>query len=386
MSNGILLVTGGAGFIGGAVCAAALDAGWSVRVLDSLRPDVHGSTPVMDDRIDFRHHDVRDAAAVASALDGVTVVCHQAAKVGLGVDFADAPDYVSSNEMGTATLLAGMAAAGVGRLVLASSMVVYGEGAYSKATRAGGGASGPTPLTRPAPRAVSDLDAGRFDPLGADGEPLHPELIDEESILDPRNVYAATKLGQEFLASAWSRATGGVAAALRYHNVYGPRMPQNTPYAGVASLFRSSIERGEAPRVFEDGKQRRDFVHVRDVASANLAAIGWTSTGPPGSFRAFNVGSGDVHTIGDVAAALTRHAVGPAPIVTGEYRLGDVRHITASSERLRAELEWMPSVTFEDGMREFATAPLRAAVQAPPPSAPWRPVGSGASREPSAWD
>ncbi len=347
-----LLVTGGAGFIGSAVVDTALAAGWDVRVLDSLRSDVHGGPVAPVPGVEFIEGDVRDAAVVARVLDGVGAVSHQAAKVGLGVDFADAPDYVSSNDVGTAVLLAEMARAGTGRLVLASSMVVYGEGAYS-------GAHG---IRRPAPRRVEDLDAGRFDPLDEDGAPLTPMPIDEGFALDPRNVYAATKLAQEHLASAWSRATGGTVAALRYHNVYGPGMPQNTPYAGVASLFRSALERGDAPRVFEDGAQRRDFVHVRDVASANLAAADWTDS-MQATFRAFNVGSGDVHTIGDLANALSRHAKGPAPLVTGEYRLGDVRHITASSTRLRDELGWMPSVAFDDGMREFATAPLRAAVR-----------------------
>lgn len=345
-----LLVTGGAGFIGGAVVEAALAAGTQVRVLDSLRSDVHGGSPDTDPRVEMIHADVRDPEALAAALVGVELVCHQAAKVGLGVDFSDAPDYVGSNDLGTATLLAAMTAAGIRRLVLASSMVVYGEGAYS----------GPAGLTRPAPRAVADLDAGRFDPLDDDGNPLVPELIDEDAPLDPRNVYAASKLAQEYLASAWCRATGGTAAALRYHNVYGPGMPQNTPYAGVASLFRSAVERGEAPRVFEDGGQRRDFVHVRDVASANLAALAWTP--PPGTFRAFNVGSGIVHTIGELAQQVSLHSGGLPPVVTGEYRLGDVRHITASSTRLKSELGWQPAVGFEEGMREFATAPLRAAV------------------------
>jgi dTDP-L-rhamnose 4-epimerase len=348
-----VLVTGGAGFIGGAVVAAALDAGMRVRVLDSLRSDVHGGRPDLDPRADFVEADVRDASALGAALRDVTIVCHQAAKVGLGVDFADAPDYVSSNELGTATLLAAMTSAGIGRLVLASSMVVYGEGAYS----------GPAGVTRPAPRSVTDLSAGRFDPVDDDGVPLVPELLTEDAPPDPRNVYAATKLAQEYLAAAWSRATGGRAAALRYHNVYGPGMPQNTPYAGVASLFRSAIERGEAPRVFEDGGQRRDFVSVRDVAAANVAAIAWTDAAPAGRFRAFNVGSGVVHTVGEVAARLSADAGGPAPVVTGEFRLGDVRHITASSERIRTELGWAPRVSFDDGMREFATAPLRAAVR-----------------------
>jgi dTDP-L-rhamnose 4-epimerase len=346
-----LLVTGGAGFIGSAIVAAALDRGDDVRVLDSLRDDVHGGDPVIDPRVDFRRGDVRDEAVVREALVDIDVVCHQAAKVGLGVDFSDAPDYVSSNELGTAVLLAGMAAGGVRRLVQASSMVVYGEGAYV-------GSQG---ATRPAARRVEDLDAGQFDPLDDDGGPLAPALIDEDAPLDPRNVYALSKLSQEYLANSWSRSTGGVAASLRYHNVYGPGMPQNTPYAGVASLFRSALERGEAPRVFEDGRQRRDFVHVRDVAAANLAAIDWTERAT-GS-RAFNVGSGVVHTIGEIAEQLSEHSGGQRPVVTGEYRLGDVRHITASSDRLKSELGWAPLVSFEDGMREFATAPLRAAAR-----------------------
>jgi dTDP-L-rhamnose 4-epimerase len=348
-----LLVTGGAGFIGSAIVAGALERGWSVRVLDSLRPDVHGAHPQLDPRVELIVGDVRDAELCARALDGIDVVSHQAAKVGLGVDFSDAPDYVGSNDLGTAVLLAAMAAAGTRRLVVASSMVVYGEGAYRSAT-------GPA---RPAPRRAEDLDAGRFDPLDEHGHPLEPELIDEDARLDPRNVYAITKLAQEQLATSWARSTCGRAVALRYHNVYGPGMPQNTPYAGVASLFRSAIERGEAPRVYEDGGQRRDFVHVRDIASANLAALDWTESAADAAFRAFNVGSGDIHTIGQLAEQLSLSSGGLAPIVTGEYRLGDVRHITASSERLRSELGWAPSVSFEDGMREFASAPLRAAVR-----------------------
>lgn len=347
-----LLVTGGAGFIGGAIVDAALGRGETVRVLDSLRADVHGGTPEFDPRVQFVRGDVRDDTLLAEVLDGVDVVCHQAAKVGLGVDFADAPDYVSSNDFGTAVLLAAMAARSIRRLVIASSMVVYGEGAYR-------GRDGPT---RPAARTVHDLDAGRFDPRDATGGELSPELIREDDPLDPRNVYALTKLAQEHLAASFARSTGASVIALRYHNVYGPLMPQNTPYAGVASLFRSAIERGEAPRVFEDGCQRRDFIHVADVARANLTAIDATAAAGTHTFRAYNVGSGTVHTIGDLASAVSEHAGGPPPVVTGEYRLGDVRHITASSERLRAELGWAPRVSFDEGMREFATAPLRAAV------------------------
>ncbi|MGU3410476.1 NAD-dependent epimerase/dehydratase family protein [Microbacterium sp. M1A1_1b] len=353
-----LLVTGGAGFIGSAIVRRAIADGHEVRVLDSLRADVHGDpTAVLHELertgIEVVHGDVRDRIALEAALDGIEVVCHQAAKVGLGVDFQDAPDYVSTNDAGTAHVLAAMDSAGIGRLVVASSMVVYGEGAYATADG--------TPM-RPPARRREDLDAGRFDPIGPDGQPLVPGLIDESAALDPRNVYAQTKVAQEHLASSWARATGGRAVALRYHNVYGPGMPANTPYAGVASLFRSAIARGEAPRVFEDGRQRRDFVHVDDVAGANLASIGATATMSDDSFRAFNVGSGTVHTIGDMAAAIAGTA-GLQPVVTGEYRLGDVRHVTASSARIADELGWRAEVDFERGMREFADAPLRAAVR-----------------------
>ena len=141
---------------------------------------------------------------------------------------------------------------------------------------------------------------------------------------------------------------------LRYHNVYGPRMPRDTPYAGVAAIFRSALAAGRAPRVFEDGGQRRDFVHVRDVAAANVLALEWTADAGTGWSRAFNVGSGTPHTVGDLAAGLAKATGGPTPVVTGEYRLGDVRHVTASNERLRKELGWEPAVDFGDGLAEFA--------------------------------
>jgi dTDP-L-rhamnose 4-epimerase len=278
-------------------------------------------------------------------------VCHQAAMVGLGVDFADAPEYVSHNDLGTAVLLAAMAGAGVRRLVLAGSMVVYGEGRYTCARHG---------TVRPGPRAVADLDAGRFEPpCPVCGAALSPGLVGEDAPVDPRNVYATTKLTQEHLAASWARATGGSAVALRYHNVYGPGMPRDTPYAGVASFFRSALARGEAPRVFEDGGQRRDFVHVRDVAAANVAALEASSR--DGALTSYNTGSGEPHTVGEMARELAEAYGGPQPVVTGEYRLGDVRHITADSARLRAELGWKAAVGFPQGMRVFAGAGMRGA-------------------------
>jgi dTDP-L-rhamnose 4-epimerase len=342
-----VLVTGGAGFIGAHVVSALLDAGHDVRVLDALLPEVHaGGWPrSLDARAERVHADVRDQ----QALDGVDAVCHQAAMVGLGVDLQDLPLYVGHNDLGTAVLLAAMERAGIGRLVLASSMVVYGEGRYSCAEHG---------VVRPGPRDETTLQAGGFEPpCPVCGRPLDPGTVPEDAPLDPRNVYAASKTAQEHLTASWARASGGTAVALRYHNVYGPHMPKDTPYAGVASLFRSALERGEAPRVFEDGAQRRDFVHVRDVAQANLLALG---AGTPGALTPYNVASGVPHTVGDLARELARAAGGPEPVVTGQYRLGDVRHVVASAERARAELGFTARVSFEDGVLEFATAPLRA--------------------------
>ena len=337
-----VLLTGGAGFIGLRVLADLLGRGHDVRVLDSLRPDVHhGDAPPVPAGVDLVRADVRDADAVGGALRGVDAVCHLAAKVGLGVDVGDLPDYAGSNDLGTAVLLAAMAGSGVGRLVLASSMVVYGEG------RGLCPEHGPV---GPAPRRPADLESGRFEPpCPACGRMLAPALVDEDAPLDPRNAYAASKVAQEHLSASWARSTGGSVAAMRYHNVYGPGMPRDTPYAGVAAIFLSALRRGEAPAVYEDGRQRRDFVHVDDVAAATVTAL----ERHPGGSRAFNVGSGTVRTVGDMAASLARALDGPPPLVTGRFRLGDVRHITADSARVRTELGWTPRVLFADGMREL---------------------------------
>ncbi|MFI1096398.1 NAD-dependent epimerase/dehydratase family protein [Streptomyces sp. NPDC020917] len=348
-----VLVTGGAGFIGSHIVAELAARGHEPVVLDALLPAAHAMPPAAPPAgaAAFFHEDVRDGEAVGRALRGVTAVCHQAAMVGLGKDMADTPAYVGCNDLGTAELLAAMAREGVRNLVLAGSMVVYGEGRYDCARHG---------RVIPGPRAEHDLAAGRFEPpcphCGAD---LRPGLVTEDAPADPRSVYAATKLAQEHLASAWARATGGRAVSLRYHNVYGPGMPRDTPYAGVASYFRSALARGLAPRVFEDGGQRRDFVHVTDVAAANVRALEAVADRPGGSFRAYNTGSGTPHTVGDLATALATASGGPVPVVTGEFRLGDVRHVTASSARLRDELGWRPSVEFAAGVAEFARARLR---------------------------
>ena len=342
-------MTGGAGFIGSHVADRLAADGHEPVVYDALIPEAHGgqAPPWVGGLV---RGDVRDEDALRAVLGGVDAVCHQAAMVGHGVDAADAPAYAAHNDLGTAVLLAAMYAAGVSRLVLAGSMVVYGEGRYT--CREHG-------VVRPGPRASADVAAGRFEPpCPVCGRDLDPGLVPEDAPLDPRSTYAATKLAQEHLAAAWARQTGGAVWSLRYHNVYGSRMPRDTPYSGVASVFRSALERGEPPRVMEDGRQRRDFVHVSDVAAANVLAL----TTPRPGFTPVNICSGEPHTVGDLAAGLARAMRGPDPVVVGGARPGDVRHVVADPARARALLGFTARVGFADGVRAFATDPLRAAA------------------------
>lgn len=340
-----VLLTGAAGFIGTRVATALADAGHEVVAVDAMLAAAHG--PAAELPPDVRRVDVRDAAALAPLMKGVEVVCHQAAVVGAGVDAADAPSYGSHNDFGTTVLLAEMFATGCRRLVLASSMVVYGQGRYE---------CGEHGLVDPLPRTRADLDAGVFEHrCPACGEPVRWRLVDEEAPLRPRSLYAASKTAQEHYALAWAESTGGSVTALRYHNVYGPGMPRDTPYSGVAAIFRSALEAGDVPRVFEDGGQMRDFVHVDDVAAANVAAVDANLDG----FSAFNVCSGRPISILEVATELCETRGEVLPLVTGQYRSGDVRHIVADPRRAAEVLGFRAAVDPRDGLREFAYAPLR---------------------------
>jgi dTDP-L-rhamnose 4-epimerase len=340
-----ILLTGAAGFIGARIAAALADAGHDVVAVDAMLSNAHGSGVEAPEGVE--RVDVRDAAALGPLLEGVDVVCHQAAVVGAGVDAADAPSYGSHNDYATSVLLAEMFAAGCQRLVLASSMVVYGQGRYACAEHG---------LVDPLPRTRADLDAGVFEhrcPIG--GEQLAWRSVDEDAPLRPRSLYAASKVAQEHYALAWSEAVGGSVVALRYHNVYGPHMPRDTPYSGVAAIFRSELEAGDVPRVFEDGKQMRDFVHVDDVAAANIAAI----ENHPDGFTAANVCSGRPISILEMANELCEARGDAPPVVTGQYRSGDVRHIVASPHCAEELLGFRAVVDPRDGLREFAYAPLR---------------------------
>lgn len=343
-----VLLTGAAGFIGQHVAETVKAAGHDVVGLDALLPQAHGADATLPPGI--VRGDVREPAHLDPLLRGVDVVSHQAAMVGNGVDAQDLPDYATHNDYGTAVLLAAMARAGVDKLVLASSMVVYGDGRYMCPQ------DGDVP---PAPRREDDLSQGRYDPRCpvCDG-PITWHLIAESTPFAPRTSYAASKVAQEHYADAWCTLENARCTALRYHNVYGPGMPADTPYSGVAALFRSAIARGEAPRVFEDGEQVRDFVHVHDLARANLAAIETIGDHAPG-LRPYNICSGQTYTIGQMAERLSRAAGGKSPITTGDYRAFDVRHVAASPEAARGGLGFEAKIGPDEGIAELATAPLR---------------------------
>jgi dTDP-L-rhamnose 4-epimerase len=352
-----VLLTGAAGFIGSTIADLLLARGDELVAVDLLLPKAHGvdgarGTQWAPDNLIVG--DIRDRELVERLLPGVDVVCHQAAMVGLGVDAGDAPDYAGHNVLGTAVLLAAMAASGVRSVVQASSMVVYGEGRYLCARHGD---------VRPGPRLPEALTAGDFDPpCPVCGAPLQWAPISEDAPLDPRNTYAASKLAQEHFAAAWARQTSSSVTSLRYHNVYGPRMPRDTPYAGVAAIFRSALESGRAPRVYEDGGQMRDFIHVHDIAAANLAAIDRLAASPAtsgGQVLACNISTGDPHTVGQLAAALAMAMGGRAPEVVGGGRAGDVRHVVADPALAARVLGFRASRPFAQGIGEFATAPMR---------------------------
>ncbi len=345
-----VVVTGGAGFIGSHLVDRLCDAGHDVVVIDSLDPAAHDGPPDwLRPEATFLHGDVRDPAVWEQVLAGADAVSHQAAKVGLGVAMSDIRDYVDANDVGTATMLLAMHRAGWrGRLVVASSMVVYGEGRYRCDDHG---------IVAPAPRRVQDLDAGRFEPgCPVCGRALTAGLVPEDAPVDPRNVYAATKLHQEHLCRAFGREHDVAVCALRYHNVYGARMPRDTPYAGVASIFRSQLAAGRAPQVFEDGGQLRDFVHVTDVARANEIALfdGAKFDG------ALNVASGTPISLLDMAKVLAgADGRGLHPEVTGAYRIGDVRHVMGDAQRADDEIGFRARVGPTEGLVSFADDRLR---------------------------
>lgn len=343
----LILITGGAGFIGSHLADELLRHGHRVRVLDALVSQVHGEDAVrpsyLDPEVELRVGDVLDPRAVSEALEGVDAVYHFAAMVGIGQSMYRISDYTAVNNEGTAVLLEALARRPVGRLVVASSMSIYGEGLYR-------GPAGPHVPGRWRP--LERLRARQWELADADGRPLVPVATPETKVPDLASVYALSKYDQERLCLIVGQAYGIPAVALRFFNVYGPRQALSNPYTGVLAIFASRLLNGLPPLVFEDGLQRRDFVNVRDVVRACVLAL----DAPKAPGRVLNIGSGRHLTIGAVAerlaAVLGRAHIGPE--VSQRYRAGDIRHCFADISLARDILGFSPQVDFDEGLAELA--------------------------------
>jgi dTDP-L-rhamnose 4-epimerase len=335
-----ILVTGGAGFIGSHVADELLARGHQVRILDALVEQVHDGAEWpehLSPESELIVGDVRDRSLVREALDGGDAVVHLAARVGVGQSMYEIDEYVSANTHGTAVLLEALLDRPVGKLVVASSMSIYGEGLYR-----------PVPA---AERRRSDLESRRWEPLGPDGDPRTPLPTPETKECANSSVYALTKYDQERLCLVYGSAYDVPAVALRFFNVYGPRQALSNPYTGVLAIFASRLLNGNAPLVYEDGEQRRDFVNVKDVARA--CALALERGGADG--LPVNIGSGHSVSVNEIARALAAVLGSDVePEVTGKYRVGDIRHCFADISRARDLLGFEPQVSLEDGMRELA--------------------------------
>ena len=336
-----ILVTGGAGFIGSHLARELLACGYHVRVLDSLVGQVHddgGDRPeYLSDDAELHVADVRDVDALRRALDGVDGVIHLAARVGVGQSMYELADYVDVNSRGTALLLQALLDRPVQKLLVASSMSIYGEGATD-------------PVSAVERRRV-DLEARRFEPTGPGGEELTPIPTPETKPAANSSVYALTKYDQERLCLVFGEAYSIPTVALRFFNVYGPYQALSNPYTGVLAIFASRLLNGRPPLVFEDGGQRRDFVNVSDVARACRLAL--ETDGADG--RSINIGSGHSVTVSEIASKLG-DVLGIAiePEVTGKFRAGDIRHCFADITLARRLLGYEPAVALAEGMVELA--------------------------------
>jgi dTDP-L-rhamnose 4-epimerase len=337
-----ILITGGAGFIGSHVARALIARGDEVRLFDALIDQVHGrASAALPDDAELMVGDIRDAARVAQALEGVDAVVHLAAEVGVGQSMYAIDRYVAVNDLGTAVLLQALIERPVRRVVVASSMSIYGEGLYQDD-------DGRT--VEDAERAA--VTPGIWDVLDDAGCPLRPMPTPEWKRPALASVYALTKYVQERLTLNVCAAYGMEGVALRLFNVYGPGQALSNPYTGVLAIFAARLLNGRAPLVFEDGRQRRDFVHVSDVARAFLLAL----DAPAADGEVYNIGSGADRSVLEVAQALAKAMDRPqiAAEVTGKFRTGDIRHCFADISKARAELSFTPSVEFAAGLRELA--------------------------------
>jgi dTDP-L-rhamnose 4-epimerase len=339
-----ILVTGGAGFIGSYVCEALLGDGHEVVVLDNLDPQVHGENPqwpsYMPQGTENHIGDVRDRRLLRELLAKADAVIHLAAAVGVGQSMYKIEHYCSVSVIGTAILLEELIPLRerIKKLIVASSMSIYGEGAYRDA-------DGNEVLS--AARPISQLKQGRWEPLDGKGRPLIPIPTTENKPLRPDSVYAVNKRDQEEMCLAFGRAYGLPALAFRMFNVYGARQALSNPYTGVAAIFSNRLLQDQRPLVFEDGNQRRDFVHVEDVARAYVMAL----ENPDVQGLALNLGSGESISVNEIAATLAAALNKPlTPEIAGKYRDGDIRHCFADIGLIQAQLDWKPNYSFSAGI------------------------------------
>ncbi len=344
MANKVL-ITGGAGFIGSHLADELLRAGYRVRVLDNLSEQVHGPgaqrPAYLDREAELMVGDVRDPQAVARALDGVDAVYHFAARVGVGQSMYAIREYTDTNNVGTAVLLEALLERPVERLVVASSMSIYGEGLYRDARG----------VACEGVRSERQLRRGEWEVHGPDGEPLRPMPTPEDKSPSLASVYALSKFDQERLCLMFGQAYDLPVVALRFFNVFGDRQALSNPYTGVMAIFASRLLNGNPPLVFEDGAQRRDFVHVHDVARACRLAL----ERPEGAGRVLNIGSGSEVSIREVAERTAR-VLGKdiAPQLTGKYRRGDIRNCFADIALAAEVLGYRPRVGFDEGLEQLA--------------------------------
>ena len=341
-----ILITGGAGFIGSHLADELLAHGWQVRALDNLTPQVHdaGDRPAyLDPEVELVVGDVRDAGCVRRALDGADAVVHLAARVGVGQSMYEIADYTSVNDAGTAVLLQRLLDDPVQQLVVASSMSIYGEGLYIDPD------GNPVEAVE---RTREQLERGEWEPTGEGGEPLRPRPTPEDKPPALSSIYALGKYDQERMCLLFGSAYRTPVTALRFFNVYGPRQALSNPYTGVLAIFAGRMLNGRPPLIYEDGRQRRDFVSVYDVARAVRLAL--EQPDPRG--RILNVGSGESVSVIEIADELAQ-VMGCEEIVaqvTGKYRVGDIRHCFADVSRAERAIGYVPEVARADGMTELA--------------------------------
>lgn len=347
MEKANVLVTGGAGFIGSHLVDALVERGHRVRVIDALVSQVHGenATPTyLNPKAEFIQGDVCERALVEAALDGVEVVFHEAAEVGVGQSMYEIQRYVRANDLGTAALLEAILErkSQIKKLVVASSMSIYGEGAYTCDSCG---------LLAPQLRPSEQLLERRWElECPKCGKPLAPAPTSEEKPLFPTSVYAVTKQDQEQFCLAVGRSYGIPAVALRYFNVYGTRQALSNPYTGVCAIFSARLLNGNRPLIFEDGEQTRDFVHVSDIVQANLLVLETNRA----DYQALNVGTGVATSIRAVSRLLAHGLnVDLEPEIVGKYREGDIRHCVADISKAKSLLGYEPKMSLERGIPEL---------------------------------